>query len=138
MKKKITIKEEKFNKIFKNPINEISHKIVSNASDMSEHIFYDMMCAFSDFYDTVKYNPDSSNPYVKKIKEHADAIESILLQKNAQRKNFDNELTKFDYKKFYADGSEEDYDNLDLRYLQDKYPNDNSNMRFDGRHMVNK
>jgi len=137
MKRKITINEDKFNRLF-NDINEISHKTVQNASDVSEHVFYDMRVAFDDFYDTVKYNPDGNNPYVKKIKAYADAIDAILSQKGMQRKNFDNELNKFDYEKFYADNSDEDYDNLDLKYLQNKYPKDKSNMRFDGRHMVNK
>ena len=47
------------------------------------------------------------------------------------------------FNKFYDDAEkpeewEEDYDNLDLRMLQDKYPKDNSNMRFNGQHLVNR
>ena len=85
-----------------------------------------MEYAFNDFYDTVKYNEDINNPYVKKIKEYAEKIASLLDRKNAQRNNINNELNKFDYKKFYGDigrpEDEEDYNNLDLRMLQDRYP----------------
>lgn len=134
--KKVNLSEQAYNKL----ISEISYGKVQDASNASEHRFYDMEMIFWDFYDTVKYNPDVNNPYVKKIKEYADAISEILLAKSRQRKNFDTELNKFDYNKFYDDKDSPygDYDKEDLRTMQREYPKDISNMRFDGRHMVQK
>ena len=123
----------------RNAINEISYGTVDDASNISDNIFWEMETSFQDFYDTVKYNADESNPYVKKIKEYADAIREILFKKSLQRKNFDIERNKFDYNKFYNDkDAPEDYANLELKDLQNKYPKDISNMRFNGEHMVNK
>ena len=120
--KKINLKEEAYNKLIK----EISYRKVQDASDESDDIFNEMDMAFRDFYDTVKYNSKiATNPYVQKIKKYADAIDDIFNQKSYQRRNFNTELNKFDYKKAYENPEEEDYDNLDLRYLQQKYPNDN-------------
>lgn len=121
--KTVKLNEEAYNKL----LNEISYGKVQNAADESEHIFYDMSVAFQDFYDTVKYNPASTNPYVKKIKFYADAIDDILTYKNSQRRDsFKKELDKFDYKKFYdSDKDEPDYDELDLKYLQQNYPKGN-------------
>lgn len=121
--KTVKLNEEAYNKL----LNEISYGKVQNAADESEHIFYDMSVAFQDFYDTVKYNPRTTNPYVKKIKLYADAIDNILAYKNSQRKySFKKELDKFDYKKFYdSDKDEPDYDELDLKYLQQNYPKEN-------------
>ena len=120
--KTITLREESYNKL----VNEISHGLVDKASEKSDNVFSEMEYAFSDFYNTVKYNVDKSNPYVKEIAGYAEKIADILFRKRNQRDNFNNELNKFDYEKFYNDMSrpeeEEDYDNLDLRYLQDKYP----------------
>ena len=120
--KTVNLSEQAYNKL----INEISYGKVQNAADESEHIFYDMSVAFQDFYDTVKYNPRTTNPYVKKIKLYADAIDNILAYKNSQHRDFNKELGKFDYNKFYENGEEEpDYDGLDLKYLQQNYPKGN-------------
>lgn len=120
--KKVNLSEQAYNKL----INEISYGKVQNAADESEHIFWDMSVAFQDFYDTVKYNPRTTNPYVKKIKFYADAIDDILRYKNSQHRDFNNELGKFDYNKFYDSGKDEpDYDELDLKYLQQNYPKGN-------------
>ena len=120
--KTINLSEEAYNKL----VNEISYGKVQDASDESEHIFYDMSIAFQDFYDTVKYNPRTTNPYVQKIKFYADAINDILTKKVSQQTNFNKELGKFDYNKFYENGEEEpDYDGLDLKYLQQNYPKGN-------------
>lgn len=120
--KKVNLSEEAYNKL----VNEISYGKVQNAADESEHIFYDMSVAFQDFYDTVKYNPRTTNPYVKKIKFYADAINDILTKKVSQHTDFNKELDKFDYEKFYNNAAEEpDYDGLDLKYLQQNYPKGN-------------
>ena len=135
MTKRVKLTEKQIRKT----INEISYGTVDDASNISDNIFWEMETLFQDFYDTVKYNADESNPYVKKIKEYADAIREILFKKSLQRKNFDIERNKFDYNKFYNDkDAPEDYANLELRDLQNKYPKDISNMRFNGEHMVNK
>ena len=139
MKKRIKLSESDLNRIVKRVINEISYGLVDNASSISDKVFYDMEMAFQDFYDTIKYNVDTNNPYVKKIKEYADAIGDILSKKSQQRKNFEIEKNKFDYKDFYSDkDAPDDYDKLELRDLQSKYPKNIPNTRFDGRNIVNK
>lgn len=126
MKKVIKINEDTFNRLFNSTINEISHDTVDRAYNKSDDIFYNLTNAFNDFYDELKYNADTNNPYIQKIKAYADAIGSILSVKVAQKNKFSDELNKFDHTKFYNDESrpedEEDYGNLDLKYLQDKYP----------------
>ena len=126
MKKIIKINESTFNRLFNGSINEISHDVVDNAFNKSDDMFWNLTNAFNDFYDELKYNADTNNPYIQKIKAYADAIGSILSVKVAQKNKFSDELNKFDHTKFYNDESrsedEEDYGNLDLKYLQDKYP----------------
>lgn len=126
MKKVIKINEDTFNRLFNGSINEISHDVVDNAFNKSDDIFWNLTNAFNDFYDELKYNADTNNPYIQKIKAYADAISSILSVKVAQKNKFSDELNKFDHTKFYNDESrpedEEDYGNLELKYLQDKYP----------------
>lgn len=123
--KKVKLKEESYNKL----VNEISHGLVDKASNMSDRLFWDLGAKFDDFYDAVKekYETYDTNPYIRQIRGYADAIFDILMKKSNQRRNFDKELNKFDYNKFYDDMEkpeewEEDYDDLDLRMLQDKYP----------------
>ena len=120
--KKVNLSEEAYKKL----INEISYGLVDKSDDVHYEIFYEMKNTFSDFYDTVKYNADTNNPYVKKIKEYADAIKAILDRKENQATNFGNELNKFDQEKFYGDKERpedmEDFYNVDLRALQQKYP----------------
>ena len=136
MKKKITINEEKFNKIFNSELNEISYGTVERVSSLNNIRFSNLENSFQDFlnelndiifrlkYNSVVSNP--SNPYLNKIKEYADLIEDIFVKKRKQRDNFENELNKFDHEKFYSDmGDREDYtdyDELELRDLQNKYP----------------
>ena len=141
--KKVKLSEESFNKLKSKLVNEISHRTVDNASRTSDNIFYDIEFAFNEFYQLVRYSEHRDNPYIKKIAQYAEAIEDILSKKSNQRRNFDQELNKFDYQKFYNDEDkpeewEEDYDDLDLRMLQNKYPKDNSNMRYNGRHLEDK
>lgn len=131
------ILESKFNDI--NSINEISYGTVDKAYDKLEKIFGDMKSYFEDFYTSLndaifKVKHESSegeakqNPYLDKIKYYADRIDEVLRQKEKQRENFyDNTMRKFDYNKFYDDNEkpqewEDNYDNLDLRMLQQKYP----------------
>lgn len=122
--KKVKLNEESYKKL----VSEISYNTVNNADNAHYSIFYELYDAFKDFYDTVKFNDDPNNPYIIKIKQYADAIDAILDRKVKQGRVFGDELNKFDYEKFYADRerpeSEEDYENLDLRYLQQKYPKD--------------
>ena len=121
-KKVIKINEDSFNRLFNNnPVNEISYGTVDNASNKSDDIFTEMRWAFNEFYDTVKYNADVNNPYVQEIMAYANAIQDILINKTNQRDNFNNELGKFDYKKFHDEGGD-DYKGEDLRTLQTKYP----------------
>lgn len=135
--KTVKLKEESYNKL----VNEISHGLVDRASTRSDNLFWDLEVKFDDFYDAIRYESDDTNPYIKQIRQYADAIADIFMKKSNQRRNFDSELNKFDYNKFYDDAEkpeewEEDYDDLDLRMLQNKYPKDNSNMRFNGQHLV--
>lgn len=141
--KKVKLTESSFAKLKDKLVNEVSHGMVDRASHTSDNIFYDIEAAFDEFYQLVRYSDNRDNPYIKKIAEYAEAIEDILSRKSNQRRNFDTELNKFDYNKFYDDEEkpeewEEDYDDLDLRMLQNKYPKDNSNMRYNGRHLVQK
>ena len=136
MKKKITINENQFNKIFNNELNEISYGTVERVSSLNnirfsnlENSFQDFLNELNDIIFRLKYNSfvsNPSNPYLNKIKEYADLIEDIFIKKRKQRDNFENELNKFDHEKFYDDmGDREDYtdyDELELRDLQSKYP----------------
>lgn len=137
--KTINLREDSYNKL----INEISHGLVDRASNKSDRTFWNLETLFDDFYDAIRYEADDTNPYIRKIKEYAEAISDIFSKKANQRRNFDSELNKFDYNKFYDDAEkpeewEDDYNDLDLSMLQNKYPKDNSNMRFNGQHLVNR
>lgn len=137
--KTVKLKEESYNKL----VNEISHGLVDRASTRSDNLFWDLEVKFDDFYDAIRYESDDTNPYIRQIRQYADAIADIFMKKSNQRRNFDKELNKFDYNKFYDDAEkleewEEDYDNLDLKMLQNKYPKDISKMRFNGQHLVNR
>ena len=141
--KTVNLSEEAYNKLKDKLVNEVSHGLVDRASSKSDRTFWNLETLFDDLYDAIRFESDDTNPYIKQIRQHAEAIADIFLKKSNQRRNFDSELNKFDYKKFYDDTEkpeewEEDYDNLDLRMLQNKYPKDNSNMRFNGQHMVNR
>jgi len=137
MKKKITINEDKFNKIFNNELNEISYGTAEKAYVRNEDIFWevqskfeDFLCALEDAQFKVKHESEegeqTSNPYLEKIQGYADVIYDILLKKSKQANYFGDEINKFDHNKFYDDmGDREDYtdyDELELRDLQSKYP----------------
>lgn len=122
--KKVRLSEEAYEKLKRHIVNEISFGKVDKADDVSYEIFNSMKSAFDDFYIEVRYNADKNNPYVQKIRQYADAINDILEKKTKQAENFGHELDKVDREKFYSDEDREDddYDNLDLRQLQVKYP----------------
>ena len=120
----------------------VKRDFVEMPSQVMENWCYEpaFLNSFARHYQT---NDTIPGEYIRKIKEYAEAISDIFLKKANQRRNFDSELNKFDYNKFYDDAEkleewEEDYDDLDLRMLQNKYPKDNSNMRFNGQHLVNR
>jgi len=117
--KRININEKAYDKL----VNEISYGLVNKTSKKAYDTFHDLDELFGEFYDALEHDTDRFNPYVKKIKQHADVIYDILASKRNQIKNFDNELDNFDNEKFYDE--DEDgygYDDLDLRTLQNKYP----------------
>lgn len=126
--KRLKMNESSFNKL----LNEISYNTVDQAQRKSEHVFDRMYSEFQDFYDEVCYNEDSENPYVKKIKAYADAIDAILSAKKAQGDKFSDEIDKFDWYEYENDpsnyedndfdGEYDDYEDKDLRQLQAKYP----------------
>lgn len=127
--KKLKMNESAFNKL----LNEISYDTVEKASEKSEDVFGEMYWKFQDFYDEVCYNDDKENPYVKKIKAYADAIDAILSAKKEQGERFNGEIDNFDWMKYendpsnyengdMEDGKYEGYYGKDLRQLQAKYP----------------
>lgn len=134
--KKLKMNESAFNKL----LNEISYDTVEKASKKSRDVFGEMYWKFQNFYDEVCYindevchDDDKENPYVKKIKAYADAIDAILSAKNEQGERFDDEIDNFDWMKYendpsnyengdMEDGKYEDYYDKDLRQLQAKYP----------------
>lgn len=137
--KTVKLNEEAYKRL----VNEISHGVVDKASYSSDHLFWELQKEFDGFYYLIRHESDDTNPYIRQIRHYANAIADILSKKSNQRRNFDTELNKFDYKKFYDDAEkpeewEENYNNLDLRMLQNKYPKDAQNMRFNGQHLVNR
>ena len=134
--KKITLKEESYNKLKKRLVNEISYGTVDHAYNRSDDIFLDAKSAFEYFYgvleDTiykVKYESgdgeQTSNPYLEKVKRCADIIDDIFRQKKLQQDKFYDATTKnIDHNKFYDsdDAEKNDIGDMDLRYLQNNYP----------------
>lgn len=129
--KKINLNEKAYNRL----VNEISYGTVDNAYRRSMDIFSDAQSAFEEFYNALTdalYNvqyesgeyEQTSNPYLNKIKEHADAIYDIFNQKMNQRdKFFDATTNKVNHNKFWnsEEGQDNDIDDMDLTYLQKKY-----------------
>ena len=67
----------------------------------------------------------TSNPYLEKIKGCADIIYDMLNKKKEQQdKFFDATTSKVDHNKFFKseEGQENDIDDMDLNYLQKKFP----------------
>lgn len=134
--KKVKLSEESYNKLKESLINEISYGTVDRAYRRSGDIFFNVQSAFEEFYNTltdVLYNvqyesgedEQTSNPYLNQIREYADAIYDIFNKKMDQRdKFFDATTKKIDHDKFWKseDGQENDIDDMDLNYLQKKFP----------------
>ena len=137
--KKVAMNESSYNMLkgkIREGINEISYGSVERAYDKNNDIFDDLQTSFEDFYNELETsmikaeydNASKKNPYLEKIKWYSDEIYDILSRKGKQRENLYNNINKkFDYNKFYADKEkpeewEDNYDNLDLRMLQQKYP----------------
>jgi len=132
--KTITLNEKSYNKLKKRLVSEISYGTVDRAYDRSEILFGDVMNCFQDFYTALSDaliqdrwdGRREQNPYIVKIKELADQIYAILNKKsNQQSKFFDATTNGIDHKKFYDsdDAENNDIDDMDLRYLQNNYPN---------------
>jgi len=133
--KKVKLTEKQL----KNAVNEISHRKVQLSSDRSYDLFSDLIDSFSDFYDDLKYfyregmqgewlaDIADNNSYIGEIRKYADKINAILIKKEKQKEYFDDNLNNFDYKSYWdsEEGQNEDYDDKDLRYLQNKYPRNN-------------
>lgn len=132
--KKLNITEVAYNKLKEKILNEISYGMVDRAYERSNDLFTRLHSSFLDFYDELMYPEHLSdedtenyekNPYIIKIKEYAEAILDILDKKNRQQDKFyDETMNKFDRNKFYdsEESKENDYDEMDLRYLQSEYP----------------
>lgn len=134
--KTVKLSEESYNKLKKRLVNEISYGTVDRAYDRSNDLFSDVHSAFEDFYNVLgdamfkaKYESregeQTSNPYLEKIKGYADIIYDMLNKKsNQQDKFFDATTSKVDNDKFWnsEEGQENDIDDMDLNYLQKKFP----------------
>lgn len=140
--KKVKLSEESYKKL----VNEISYGTVDRAYSRANDLFWDVRTSFDDFYNALqdaiyntKYNSEegeeTNNPYLEKIMKLSEPIYDILIRKGNQQDNFfDSTSGSIDHNKFYMsdDAEENNIDDMDLDYLQKKYPKDNSNMRFNG------
>ena len=122
--KKINITEDQYRKLSE-VIDEISYRTVNIASNKSDNLFYKLGSTFSDFEDALNdvYVGDN-NPYLEKIKGLSDEIRDILDKKMQQSNRFHKEMNNFDRNKFYDSDDAEEHDvyDMDLNYLQNKYP----------------
>jgi hypothetical protein len=134
--KTVKLSEESYNKLKKSLVNEISYGVVDRAYNRSDDLFWGVYTSFEDFYESLneaifnakndsREGEQTSNPYLEKIKGCADIIRDILTKKkNQQDKFIDNTTSKIDHRKFYdsPDAEENDIDDMDLNYLQKKFP----------------
>ena len=122
--KRINITEDQYRKLSET-IDEISYRTVNRASNKSDNLFYKLGSTFSDFEDALNdvYVGDN-NPYLEKIKGLSDEIRDILDKKMQQSNRFHKEMNNFDRNKFYDSDDAEEHDvyDMDLNYLQNKYP----------------
>lgn len=92
--------EQSFN-VIRDRVNEISNRVIDDAYDRSDDLFYQVRYSFEEFRDMVDYvigrverdsenGEQKSNPYLNRIKELVDEIEEILLKKKRQQKKFFN------------------------------------------------
>lgn len=134
--KTIKLSEESYNKLKNKLINEISYGTVDHAYNRANDLFWEVRSTFEDFYSALddamfnaKYDSrdgeQTSNPYLEKIKGCADIIYDILNKKRDQQdKFFDATTGKIDHDKFWKseESQENDIDDMDLNYLQKKFP----------------
>lgn len=134
--KTIKLSEESYNKLKNKLINEISYGTVDHAYTRANDLFWEVHSTFEEFYNAldyamfnVKYNSrdgeQTRNPYLEKIKGYADIIYDMLIKKRDQQdKFFDATTGKIDYDKFCKskESQENDIDDMDLNYLQKKFP----------------
>lgn len=134
--KTIKLSEESYNKLKNKLINEISYGTVDHAYNRANDLFWEVRSTFEDFYSALddamfnaKYDSrdgeQTRNPYLEKIKGCADIIYDILNKKrDQQNKFFDATTGKIDHDKFWKseESQENDIDDMDLNYLQKKFP----------------
>lgn len=133
--KKIKLSEGSYDKLKEKLVNEISYGTVDRAYNRSDDLFYDVYTSFEDFYmalDDAMFNAkhesregeQTSNPYLEKVREYADIIRDILYKKKLQGERFSNATSAVDFDKFWRskDSRKNDIDDMDLTYLQRKYP----------------
>jgi hypothetical protein len=130
--KTVNLSEEAYNKLKDKLVNEISYGTVDKSFYKSEELFGRVKSSFDDFYGYVEdaINRDmwggkrDYNPYLLKIKKLADIIGDIISNKIEQQNRFSDETNSVDSIKFYdsEDAENNDIDDMELRYLQDKYP----------------
>ena len=132
----IKLSEESYNKLKNKLINEISYGTVDHAYNRANDLFWEVRSTFEDFYSALddamfnaKYDSrdgeQTRNPYLEKIKGCADIIYDILNKKRDQQdKFFDATTSKIDHDKFWKseESQENDIDDMDLNYLQKKFP----------------
>lgn len=130
--KRINLTESQFNKLAEE-IDEISYRTVSDAATKGDDLFWKLSSVFSDFEDELEdslnkekygYVGGEPNPYLEKIKEYSNMIRQILDKKAVQTNRFHKEMQDFDRGKFYDSDEAEENDvyDMDLNYLQNKYP----------------
>lgn len=134
--KTIKLSEESYNKLKNKLINEISYGTVDHAYNRANDLFWEVRSTFEDFYSALddamfnaKYDSrdgeQTRNPYLEKIKGCADIIYDILNKKRDQQdKFFDATTGKIDHDKFWKseESQENDIDDMNLNYLQKKFP----------------
>lgn len=134
--KTVNLSEEAYNKLKDKLVNEISYGTVDHAYDRANDLFWEVRSTFEDFYSAldeaifkVKYDSregeQTSNPYLEKIKGCADIIYGMLNKKKEQQnKFFDATTGKVNHDKFWKseESQENDIDDMDLNYLQKKFP----------------
>ena len=117
---KFIMREEAYKRLKDRLMNEISYDKVNKAYDVSDDIFSKMSSTFADFYHTVKFNADETNPYVQRIKAYADKIKELIDKKYDQGRLFYDETGKVDINKARKD--DDKYGEDEIRDLQARYP----------------
>lgn len=136
MTKRVMISESAYERLKEGKIDEISYGKVDDAYDRLGDIFFNVSNAFDEFESAVdeaisnvrfdsKEGQSRTNPYLSEIKSYCDKISTIIERKKRQEKLFyDETMNKFSHEDFRKGPDAEDnyYGDMELRYLQDKYP----------------